>query len=140
MNEKFEEWQTELEDLKNRLKTCPANWNKVSDSCILLSSEYTDFETAVVWCKDLDAKLYEPQSLSHNQLVSALIEAKGQEGSRFWIGIHDKYNENSFVYQNNNQSIAFQHWGSFNDENGAQPNNKENQDCVHIPGVPAGFR
>merc|ERR1712029_96165 len=133
MNEKFEECQTELEDLKNRLKPCPANWNKVSESCILLSSEYSDFDTAVEKCKDLDAKLYEPQSLSHNQMVYALIEEKGLESKDFWVGIHDKNTENSFVYQSNNQPIAFQHWGSFNDASGAQPNNKNgNQNCVQI--------
>merc|ERR1712029_1160807 len=72
MNEKFEECQTELEDLKNRLKPCPANWNKVSESCILLSSEEADFDTAVEQCKDQGGKLYEPQSLSHNQMVYVL--------------------------------------------------------------------
>merc|ERR1712062_717874 len=121
---------------RTNVKSCPANWNKVSDSCILLSSERTDFDTAIEKCKDLDAKLYEPQSLSHNQMVYALIEEKGQEGYYFWIGIHDKNTENSFVYQSNNQPIAFQHWGSFNDENGAQQNNKGgNQDCVGIQAV-----
>jgi len=131
MNEKFEELQNMLLNLG-----CPAGWNKVSDSCILLSSEYTDFETAVVWCKDLDAKLYEPQSLSHNQMVYALIEEKGLESKNFWVGIHDMNTENSFVYQSNNQPIAFEHWGSFNDENGAQPNNKGgHQDCVEMRGA-----
>ena len=128
MNEKFEELQNMLLNLG-----CPAGWNKVSDSCILLSSEYTDFDTAVEKCKDLDAKLYEPQSLSHNQFVYALIEKIGLEGSDFWIGLHDKHTENSFVYQSNNQPIEFQHWGSFNDEFGAQPNNNRgNQNCVAI--------
>merc|ERR1712062_548485 len=113
---------------------CPPNWNKVVDSCILLSSERADFDTAIEKCKDLDAKLYEPQSLSHHQLVYALIEGKGLEHQSFWIGIH--VIERSFVYQSNNQPIAFQHWGSFNDENGAQPNNKGgNQDCVGIQAV-----
>ena len=136
MNEKFEEFQTALEDLKDSL-TCPTYWKKVSDSCILLSSEYTDFDTAVEKCKDLDAKLYEPQSLSHNQLVYALIEEKGQEDQPFWIGIHDKDTENSFVYQSNNQPIAFQHWGSFTDRyGGPQPNNFDgNQNCVEIRGA-----
>ena len=88
---------------------CPPNWNKVVDSCILLSSERADFDTAIEKCKDLDAKLYEPQSLSHNQMVYALIEGKGLEAYSFWIGIHDKFTENLFVYQSNNQTIAFKH-------------------------------
>ena len=116
---------------------CPPNWNKVSDSCILLSSENADFDTAIEKCKDQGGKLYEPQSLSHNQLVYALIEEKGQEDQPFWIGIHDKDTENSFVYQSNNQPIAFQHWGSFTDRyGGPQPNNFDgNQNCVEIRGA-----
>ena len=121
---------------KMNVKSCPTNWNKVLDSCILLSSEEADFDTAIEKCKDLDAKLYEPQSLSHNQMVYALIEEKGLEAKHFWVGIHDKNAENSFVYQSNNQPIAFEHWGSFNDENGAQPNNKGgHQDCVEMRGA-----
>ena len=116
-------------------KSCPTNWNQVFDSCIFLSSEYAEFDNATEKCKDLDGKLYEPQSLFHNQLVSALIEEKGQEGSSFWIGIHDKYTEGSFVYQSNNQSIAFKHWGSFNDGLGTQPNNHGgDQNCAEILG------
>ena len=135
MNEKFEEFQTALEYLTDRL-TCPTNWKKVLDSCILLSSESADFDTAIEKCKDLGGKLYEPQSLFHNQLVYALIEIKGLEGSGFWIGIHDKFTEGSFVYQSNNRSIAFQHWGSFNDVSGAQPNNLGGiQNCVTIAAV-----
>ena len=135
MNEKFEEFQTALEDLKDRL-TCPIYWKKVSNSCILLSSEKTNFDTAVKKCKDQGGKLYEPQSLSHNQMVYALIEEKGLESKNFWVGIHDKNTENSFVYQSNNQPIAFQHWGSYSNENGAQPNNMDgHQDCVQIYGT-----
>jgi len=65
---------TFIADTVQSTKSCPTNWNKVLDSCILLSSEKTDFDNAAEKCKDVDAKLYEPQSLFHNQLVSALIE------------------------------------------------------------------
>ena len=133
---------TFIADTVQSSKSCPANWNKVLDSCILLFSspwEKADFDDATKKCKDLGGKLYEPQSLFHNQLVYALIEEKGREGSH-WIGIHDKYTEGSFVYQSNNQSIAFQHWGSFNDGNGAQPNNKSgNQNCVEMYGINAAW-
>ena len=124
---------TFIADSVQSTKSCPTNWNKVLDTCILLSSGSADFDTAIKKCEDMDGKLYEPQSLFHNQLVYALIEAKGIQSSGFWIGIHDKFTEGSFVYQSNNRSIAFQHWGSFNDVSGAQPNNKGgNQDCVEI--------
>merc|ERR1712062_530270 len=115
---------------------CPPNWNKVLDSCILLSSESANFDTAIEKCKDLDAKLYEPQSLSHNHMVYALIEGKGLEEYSFWIGIHDKFTEDKFVYQSNNQTIAFKHWGSYSNGAGAQPNNQGgNQNCVDIHGT-----
>ena len=124
---------TFISDTVQSTKSCPTNWNKVLDSCILISSNSVNFDTAIEKCKDLDGKLYEPQTLFHNQLVSALIEEKGlDEVSQFWIGIHDKYTEGSFVYQSNNQTIAFQHWGSYNNAHGAQPNNNDgNQNCVH---------
>merc|ERR1711953_675998 len=110
---------TFIADSDQSTKSCPTNWNKVLNTCIYLSSgSATDFDTAIEKCEDMDGKLYEPQSLFHNQLVYALIEEKGLEGSGFWIGIHDKFTEGSFVYQSNNRSIAFQHWGSFNNGHG----------------------
>ena len=125
---------TFIADTVQSNKFCPTNWTKVLDSCILISSESTNFDNAIEKCEDLDGKLYEPQTLFHNQLVSALIEDDLRDSS-FWIGIHDKYTEGSFVYQSNNQSIAFQHWGSFNNGLGPQPNNiGGDQNCVEIHG------
>ena len=73
-------------------------------------------------------------------MVYALIEEKGQERSQFWIGIH-KFTEDSFVYQSNNQPIAFQHWGSYSDELGPQPNNYDgNQNCVEIHGTTSTWK
>ena len=43
----------------------------------------------------MNARLYEPQSLLHNQLVYSLIEAKGAANQYHLIGIHDKYEEGS---------------------------------------------
>ena len=75
---------------------CPTEWVPIMDSCIWLSSEAVDFETATEKCIEMEgARLYEPQTKLHNQLVFTLMKEKGVEGHNHYIGIHDKIEENS---------------------------------------------
>ena len=63
------------------------------NSEIWLSSDEANFDNAIEKCKKMKARLYEPQSLLHNQLVYSLIKAKGREAYAYVIGIHDNYEE-----------------------------------------------
>ena len=68
-------------------------WFRILNSHIWLSSKKANFDKASEICSEMDARLYEPQSLLHNQLVYSLMKAKGREEYDHLIGIHDKYEE-----------------------------------------------
>merc|ERR1712062_171997 len=109
------------------------------NTCIFLSPEPANFDNATKKCEEMDGQLYEPKTLFHNQLVYAIIEEKERTRQAFYIGIHDRYEEGSFVYLSNNQSILFESWGSYTaDTFGVQPDNfGGNEHCVLFNGAKA---
>ena len=72
-----------------------SEWVRIMNSDIWLSSKEANFDEAIEICDGMDAKLYEPQSFLHNQLVYLLIKAKERDEHGYFIGIHDKYEEGS---------------------------------------------
>ena len=70
-----------------------SEWTRILNSHIWLSSERANFDNASEICDGMDARLYEPQSLLHNNLVFSLIEARGRDHKYHFIGIHDKHEE-----------------------------------------------
>ena len=67
----------------------------------------------------------------HNQEENVFIQHR-HAGDRSWIGLNDRSVEGSFVWTNKEIS-SFRFWAS------KQPNNWNNEDCVHTLGVRHGY-
>merc|ERR1711862_293235 len=102
-----------MEDKYNQILTavnllaCPFDWVRIVDSCIWGSNERATFEEAAIKCKELhsDASLYEPPNKTHNDLVFKLLSKH-----HHWIGIHDRIEEDAWVYLSTNQTVSFTNW------------------------------
>ena len=133
LGQQKEDFQQELDAMQekyNQILTavnflaCPSKWVRVVDSCIWASNEKATFEEAAEKCKevDSDASLYEPPNKNHNELVSILLKDEIH-----WIGIHDRFEENTWVYLSTNESVSFTNWHK------NQPDNyNNNEHCVEI--------
>ena len=106
LNETYNQNLEEFESLQERYKTAlkevvhlaiqqiqqntESEWVRIMNSDIWLSSESANFDEATEICDSMDARLYEPQSLLHNQLVYSLIEAKGAANQHHFLGINQQ--------------------------------------------------
>ena len=66
------------------------------------------FDDAQTFCNDKGGKMYEPRN--ENVMKKVLIQAKTEDIGDFWIGIHDKIVEGTFVYASDNTPIKFDNW------------------------------
>ena len=105
---------------------CPSDWVRVLDSCILVSNEMATFDKAAEKCKEFhsDASLYEPPNKQHSDLVFNLLSKE-----HHWIGIHDRNEENTWVYLSTNESISFANW-----QKNRPDNHGNNEDCAEFGG------
>ena len=126
LQEKFNDILTAVA-LNSDFLPCPSDWVRVVHSCIWVSNEKATFDNATEKCKELDsaASLYEPPNKHHNDLVFNLLKTN----ENHWIGIHDRIEEEAWVYLSTNQTISFTNW------QGNQPDNhNDGEDCVEFGG------
>ena len=111
--------------LNSDFLACPTDWVRVLDSCILVSNEKATFDEAVEKCKEFhsDASLYEPPNNHHSELVFNLLSE-----DHHWIGIHDRIEEDTWVYLSTNEAISFTSWQD------NEPNNLNTENCVEFRG------
>ena len=70
-------------------------WTKVLDSLIWFSSEDATFDEAIQNCTEMGAQLFEPRTLRLNREVYDALKARpGRDQHNYWIGIHDRLEEN----------------------------------------------
>ena len=66
--------------------------------------------------------MFEPR----DQSVAGKVFTYGGLGD-FWIGIHDRYNEGTFVYESDDALLSSTNWGA------GEPNdNTSGEDCVEV--------
>ena len=68
--------------------SCPSGWHRILDSCIWLSGDQKDFDSAQQQCAQLvhNGRLFEPKNRLQNDLVSTLV--KSLQPRNAWIGIN----------------------------------------------------
>ena len=70
-------------------------WTKVLDSLVWFSSEVATFDEAIQNCTEMGAHLFEPRTLRQNREVYDALKARpGRDHKNYWIGIHDRLEEN----------------------------------------------
>ena len=91
----------------------------------LFTGSKKSFADAVSFCCNERGKLYEPRD--ENVWKSVFDHAKLKDIGEFWLGIHDKNEEGSFVYESDNSPIKFNNW------NKGEPNDANaKEDCVIV--------
>ena len=76
-------------------------------------------------CKEKGAKLFEPKSSITFKGVSGLAHTLGLNG--FWLGIHDKFSEGTYMYESDHSTLAWTNW-IFGEPNNAY----DNEDCAEV--------
>ena len=81
-----------------------------------------NFYEAQSYCIGFGGKLYEPRN--ETVLEDVVIEAREIFNDEFWLGIHDKNEEGTWVYASDNSPLEFDNWA------GGEPSNSGiGEDC-----------
>ena len=100
-----------VKNQRNRLSGCRSGWYRILDSCIWLSRDTRNHESANRECSRLDkkGKLFEPKNQLQNELVLTLVKHR-QQKHKAWIGITDKQKEGKFTYGTSVDEIFYTNW------------------------------
>ena len=102
--------------------SCPSGFYRILDSCIKLSRDKQNFDSAQQKCAQLvpNGRLFEPKNRLQNELVKTLV--KIQQPSNAWIGITLNRSKGRFEYSSSGKDASFQDW--------APGNPNQTGDCV----------
>ena len=106
---------------------CKLGWSYFGGYCYITSQACATWLTAVSNCSTMGSSLV----TVHNQKENVYIQHR-HNGDKSWIGLNDRSVEGSFVWTNKELS-SFRFWAR------NQPNNWENEDCVHTFGSWGGY-
>ena len=106
---------------------CQPGWAYFGGYCYFSSPACATWLTAESNCSEMNSDLV----TVHNQEENVFIQHR-HAGDRSWIGLNDRSVEGSFVWTNKEIS-SFRFWAP------KQPNNWNNEDCVHTLGVRHGY-
>ena len=117
---------------RNRISSCPSGWYRILDSCIWLSRETKNFDSANRECGRLtrNGRLFEPKSRLQNELVLTLVKHR-QQKHKAWVGITDREFEGKFKYVSSGKDAFFTKW-AIGEPNGGEGGYEEDQDCVNF--------
>ena len=94
-----------------------------------------DFDDAESFCTSQGGKMYEPRDKTIWENV--FDYAKKEEIGEFWLGIHDKNEEGTFIYASDKWPIEFNNFEKGEPNNGASNLVYSGEDCVHVIYQPA---
>ncbi|XP_020600954.1 uncharacterized protein LOC110040108 isoform X2 [Orbicella faveolata] len=106
---------------------CQPGWTYFGGYCYFTSPACTSWLTAESNCSVMDSDLV----TIHNQEENVFIQHR-HSGDKSWIGLNDRSVEGSFVWTNKEIS-SFRFWAP------KQPNDWNNEDCVHTLGTRHGY-
>ncbi len=106
---------------------CQPGWSFFGGYCYFKSHACASWLTAESNCSAMNSDLV----TVHNQQENVYIQHQ-HNGDRSWIGLNDRSVEGSFVWTNKEIS-SFRFWAT------KQPNDWNNEDCVHTLGARHGY-
>ena len=106
--------------------SCPSGWHRILDSCIWLSGDQKDFDSAQQQCAQLvhNGRLFEPKNRLQNDQVLTLV--KSLQPSNAWIGITDRQSEGRFEYLSSGKEPSFSNWAQYQPDDDGE----KGEDCV----------
>ena len=124
--EKLDEKLTELEESKLD-NPCPAgnHYHLIDGKCYYIGTYRKSAEDADRFCKTIfHGRLFEPRSLDTSKKVHTF--ALSVKNTHFWIGVNDKDNENSWVYNSDGSPIVSSALPFYS----GQPNGGTGENCM----------
>ena len=109
------------------LDICRPGWSYFGGYCYFTSRACASWLLAASNCSALSSSLV----TVHNQEENVYIQHR-HNGERSWIGLNDRSVEGSFVWTNR-ELDSFRFWAP------KQPNDFNDQDCVHTLGIEHGY-
>ena len=106
---------------------CQPEWSYFGGYCYFTSPACASWLTAESNCSAMDSQLV----TIHNQDENVYVQHR-HNGERSWIELNDRSVEDSFVWTNKEIS-SFRFWAPH------QPNDWNNEDCVHTLGARHGY-
>ena len=106
---------------------CHPGWTYFGGYCYFTSPACASWLTAESNCSAMNSDLV----TVHNQEENVFIQHR-HDGDKSWIGLNDRSVEGSFVWTNKENS-SFRFWAP------KQPNDWNNEDCVHTLGAKYGY-
>ena len=106
---------------------CQSGWTYFGGYCYFTSPACASWLTVESNCSAMDSDLV----TVHNQEENVFIQHR-HDGDKSWIGLNDRSVEGSFVWTNKEIS-SFRFWAP------KQPNDWNNEDCVHTLGAKHGY-
>ena len=82
-----------------------------------------EFHDAQSFCIEIGGRLFEPTDM--NIMINVSDYANAEDIGVFWLGLHDKGDNSTFVYASNNVPIDWNNWAS-----GHPDNNSKGKTCV----------
>ena len=106
---------------------CKPGWSYFSGVCYSTSQSCKNWTEAQNTCQNYSANLVSIRTQEENVYVQHRLN-----GARGWIGLNDRNSEGTFVWADS-RSNSFTYWAQ------SQPNDFNNEDCVHTLGIRHGF-
>ena len=106
---------------------CKTGWSYFSGVCYSTSQSCKNWTEAQKTCQNYNANLVSVRNQEENVYVQHRLN-----GARGWIGLNDRSSEGTFVWADS-RSNSFTYWAQ------SQPNDFNNEDCVHTLGIKHSF-
>ena len=106
---------------------CKPGWSYFGGICYSTSQTCKNWTEAQKTCQSYSANLISVRNQEENVYIQHRLN-----GAKGWIGLSDRDTEGTFVWADNKLS-NFTYWAK------NQPNNFNNEDCVHTLGVRHSF-
>jgi len=106
---------------------CKPGWSYFSGVCYSTSQSCKNWTEAQKTCQNYNANLVSVRNQEENVFVQHRLN-----GARGWIGLNDRNSEGTFVWADS-RSNNFTYWAQ------SQPNDFNNEDCVHTLGIRHSF-
>ncbi|XP_060075726.1 perlucin-like protein [Ylistrum balloti] len=127
----FANLSAEVEELQENIKNgslsppCPDHsWVLHGRHCYFFSNSYANWQSAQSTCLSLHATLAKASTPALNDVLKREAKARGDT---FWIGGHDRFEENTWEWIGDGSLITYTDWGP------DQPNDvRAGQDCLEL--------
>ena len=120
LNEDVVSLKKDIEELKSGVnlilsKMCPEGWHHISGSCYIWDdTPMRNFSAAVDFCREKDAKVFEPKDLKINSAVFDWSKTCGQNlyiGSwAYWIGMVRTPGSDNWKWVTDNSTVSMTNW------------------------------